>query len=199
MQIPEVLELEWELAKNRIAHITEKNISAIGIPELPNDCSAAGLFGFDCIKKVEGKHFIPFEDGEPAWIIPSISGRGPHFPGDQHCLIVDLIATKTHTPHTWQTRFGAAPLLGIDWPDWCKQSIGISEQLFAYSTPLDWLRSGGQGVCVLDWDADLSLCLGGVEQIVCDNMKLAQQLACVFNDQPKRPRLLVSEEASNVA
>ena len=37
MQLQEPLGLEWELAKNRIAHITEANISAIGIPALPND------------------------------------------------------------------------------------------------------------------------------------------------------------------
>jgi hypothetical protein len=60
--------------------------------------------------------------------------------------IFDLIAVRSSDPARWLWRNGRAWALGAD-------LIGRGAPLRVVPTPFDWLREGGQALCILDWAA----------------------------------------------
>lgn len=81
------------------------------------------------------------EDRRRAFIQPVLCG--PAF-----SEIVDLVAWYPDQPGTWWTRCYSGVPLGADELDHAEIE-GL--EVLIHPTPLDWLRSEGRGVCVLDW------------------------------------------------
>lgn len=81
------------------------------------------------------------EDKRRAFIQPVLCG--PAF-----SEIVDLVAWYPDQPGTWWTRCYSGVPLGVDQLD--KAEIE-QEPILLKTTPLEWLRAYGNGVCVLDW------------------------------------------------
>lgn len=69
--------------------------------------------------------------------------------------VIDVAALASHDPDQWALRTGMGWCLGH--MHWCEaQRAGIEGRaatLRLFSTPIDWLRGHGQGICVLDWNA----------------------------------------------
>jgi len=62
---------------------------------------------------------------------------------------IDLCAWRTDHPQTFATAMGAASVLGsanIANP----ASWAFDQHLAVHRTPLEWLKAGGQGACILD-------------------------------------------------
>ena len=72
---------------------------------------------------------------------------------DRYGYPVDLVAWIEGEPEHWWLREGdETPILGA------RQLAGAemtAAPLPIYPTPANWAASGGDGVCVLDWDMDL--------------------------------------------
>lgn len=77
---------------------------------------------------------------------------------------VDLVALASHDPDQWALRRGAGWCLGHDrWV--AAQQAALAEritELRVFSTPIDWLRGRGAGICVLHWD---TAALGQLRQL----------------------------------
>jgi len=86
-----------------------------------------------------------------------------------HGEVRDLVALSSADESSWALRLGAADFLGEEWID--RAGIGAVRELRLFRTPMDWLRGGGRGACVLDWTAAALAALRGLGPrvtLVCD-------------------------------
>ncbi|GAA3794660.1 hypothetical protein GCM10022600_15080 [Qipengyuania pelagi] len=73
-------------------------------------------------------------------------------------VLVDICALATHEANQWALRRGDGWCLGYD--AWLACETGAARALRIVATPLAWLRGGGAGVCVLDWDIGVRMLRG---------------------------------------
>lgn len=123
------------LDKRSSAWLKQQGVGDVALDMWPGPIGVAsiethpmGIFEF-----VEGRRH--------AFVMPVLCG--PAF-----SEIIDLMAWFPDQPGTWWTRCYTGVPLGVDQLD--KAEIEGLEVLI-HPTPLDWLRSDGRGVCVLDW------------------------------------------------
>jgi hypothetical protein len=89
------------------------------------------------VEEVSGL-FVPCE-GRPLHFLTPIRSGGE---------LIDLCAWRPSRPDRWLLRTGAGWALGED------AGIGDWEYVLdLHATPLDWIKSGGSGLCVLDWSS----------------------------------------------
>lgn len=132
-------EIEHAVKAVRSYHVDELKELGVTGAAIGSLGAVQPIFGVMHCESVGGGIFQP--DG----VIPSIVQ--PVF--DDGCLI-DLVAWRTNAPHTWLWRTGAAWALGVDAvrdSSWTDASLTID------SSPLDWLRGGATGLCILNWAA----------------------------------------------
>ena len=104
---------------------------------------------------------------------------------DRRGLPVDLVAWREDAPGEWWMRegdetpiLGAGQLAGAEW---------VGFPLSIYPTPAAWAASGGDGVCVIDWDMNLLHLFDGLDLDVgqlqlATARRLAQRLQDNFRD-----------------
>ncbi|MBB3034036.1 hypothetical protein [Alteriqipengyuania lutimaris] len=87
-------------------------------------------------------------------------------------VLVDIVSLSTENPDSWALRRGAAWCLGHEAFERCDPAVhwDHAQRLRIQATPIDWMRSGGEGICVLDWSvAPHHLrSLGEDVQLCCD-------------------------------
>ena len=158
--------------------------------ELPPDFFlGCGMPGSGTIKPTGGGQFEFAEDGGAAVIIatfdtvPGLLGTNP----ERHIEhLVDLVAVNVdHPDHFWRRR-GEALILGAAYRDIAAQE---DAPLPVYRNPLSWLRSGGAGIVVLDWDWGPSLLLG--LDLIAEDVELGNRL-----DAALKPEIWVKETAA---
>ncbi len=127
---------------------------------------------------------LPLYDGP----IPSI-----YWPVNEPVLC-DLIAWRPKEPEKWYYLTGDYPaFLGRIWAE---EATFIHDTLNLFSTPLNWLRSDGNGSVVLDWSLARPdfLQMGG---IVAESMSLGERVVtCLRQPEPNLPEISVLMEAS---
>ena len=81
---------------------------------------------------------------------------------------VDIVALATHDPDQWALRRGDGWCLGYD--AWLACETGGAFELRVHATPLAWLRSGCEGVAILEWNTGLRMLRGLGEGVLlrCD-------------------------------
>jgi hypothetical protein len=106
------------------------------------------------------------EDGAEAIVIAEGT---PDLPG-WHWLD-DLVALIPDQPERWWLRRGQVDLLG---------SYNLSSHKLddtrLYANPLDWMRNGATGICIVDWRLDPDRLLYGAGKIVTDSHELRRRL-----------------------
>ena len=127
-------------------------------------------------------------------------GDGLYRPGDGplHLVLpvwdnedlVDLVAFRSGSPADWKLRTGLGLALGLDrgwerhhWQDEVELSL----------TPLDWLRTGADGLCIVDWDAPEIAMLASLPRIVCPTRESASQLRQALTRPQPLPPIFVKE------
>lgn len=83
--------------------------------------------------------------------------------------VVDIVAVSATDVNGWALYRKVADFLGEDLLT--RAVIEEWRQLRLFATPLDWLRGGGAGVCVLDWSPSALSALRGLREtttIICD-------------------------------
>jgi hypothetical protein len=158
---------------------------------LNNGCTAAGIatigvkqapFG---VSKVDmrGKHtFEPTTEayGVSALIMPVMHDG----------TIIDQIAWRSLRPDLWLWRIGAGWALGIDEIESPPLWEGFKE-ITLHATPLDWLRAGGEGAVVLDWNAIADIRkLAMFDTIRCDHSTVQRQLSAILSQPERKPRIV---------
>ena len=148
-----------------------------GMPGLANISPAQdGCFEFD-------------QSGQEALIIPAYST----VPGllaanaERHIEhIVDLIAVDPEKPNNFRRKCSEALILGSAYLDIAAQEC---EPLPVFRSPLTWLRTGGNGIVVLDWNWARDLLLG--HELIAEDVELGNRL-----DDALKPDIWVMENAA---
>lgn len=127
-------------------------------------------------------------------------GDGLYCPGDGplHLVLpvfddgdlIDLVAFRSGNPVNWKLRTGLGLALGLErgWEPYHWQ-----DQVTLSLTPLDWLRNGGKGLCIVDWDAPDITMLASLPRIVCPTRESASQLRQALTRPQPLPPIAVKE------
>lgn len=114
-------------------------------------------------------------------------------------FLVDILAFQPRNPTRWWLRRGCAAILN---PEGVRRAEHFREILAVWSSPLAWLKSGGQGIVILDWSAHLPLWLSGVSAIACETPALAGRVQSALREQTITTpdvRVIKSEVVSHAA
>ena len=132
------------------------------------------------------------------------TGGGLYQPGDGalHVIspvyadgeIIDLLAWRSGAPGNWAWRTGIGWALGSDMllPRWDSDPMRI------FATPLEWLSAGGEGICILDWDAPELDGLRALENIEADEW-IAQRLTRALSKPRRIPTIIKRKGVRHVA
>lgn len=157
--------------------------------DLPdNFVLGCGMPGLARIKLADVGKFEFTENGLTALIIPcydtipSLLDANPERHVEE---LRDLVAVDLdHPDHFWRRR-GKAVLLGNAFLEIAGQEC---EPVPVFLTPLSWLRSGGAGVCILDWNYARDLLLD--HELIAEDIEFGTRLEAVL-----APSILVMEAA----
>lgn len=129
-------------------------------------------------------------------------GDGLYCPGDGplHVVLpvwddgdlVDLVAFRSGNPADWKLRTGLGLALGLE-HGWERHHWQDEVQLSL--TPLDWLRNGCDGLCIVDWDAPDITMLSSLPGIACPSRAVATRLRQVLTRPQPLPPIFVKETA----
>jgi len=141
---------------------------AAGVPwQFVSALYVSGNLGRALVTESNGR-WTPAQRGEGApRLILGVRERG---------VLVDLVALSSGNVDHWSLRLGGAAILGLD-HFWAAQLHGRALRLFG--APMDWLRNGGAGICVLDWTAEAYAMLRGLGSevtLIADNADAAEAL-----------------------
>jgi hypothetical protein len=131
------------------------------------------LFGVEqcCFKG--NSYYEPMIDGEKAIIIAEAHSheRWKRLEKIGMAEVVDLVAIPFKSRDSWFLRSGKACLLGAE----NLQIATLQNPIIIYATPLRWLQAGGNGLCILNWEAlDRSLFMENVP-FHFENVELQQR------------------------
>ena len=127
-------------------------------------------------------------------------GDGLYCPGDGplHLVLpvwedgnlVDLVAFPTTNPCDWRLRTGLGLALGLE-RGW--ERFQWQDEVTLSVDPLDWLRNGADGLCVVDWDAPDIAMLASLPSISCPSREAASQLRRALTRPQSLPSIFVKE------
>lgn len=120
-------------------------------------------FGLATIVDVGEGLFAPSPDGRRSMVVPVY----------ENGQLLDLVAFSTSTPDDWLLRTGAGLALGLI-DGFEPHTWGASVHL--HKTPMDWLRAGGDGLCIVDWSAPDIYLFNDLPHITVDDDGLRSQL-----------------------
>jgi hypothetical protein len=150
---------------------------------VPRQFLYAGACRFGVIEiETSGIYYQPSAGARRAFIVPAVPlSWGEDDPAE-------LVAWLPDEPGRWWLRSGMLPLLN---PIAVEEARCRRLPLWCRSSPLHWLRGAGDGVVILDRNADLRLWLGGVTDIHADSGRLGDEIERRLRTPPARPRVLV--------
>jgi hypothetical protein len=135
-------------------------------------------------------YYEPFSLGRRLYVVPAIplcSIFDPEFDGNAP-PIGDLIAFDLAEPNRFWVRTGAASFIN---PYAFAHASLYRVPLPVWSSPLAWLRAGGDGVVILDDTAHLPLWFGGLVAIQADSVELGRKIKARMAQQSKLPEIMV--------
>jgi hypothetical protein len=102
--------------------------------------------------------------------------------------LIDLCAWRPSRPDRWLLRMGTGWALGED--------AGIGDWdyvLDLHATPLDWIKSGGHGLCVLDWSSPELHQLALLQTIRVSDPELGKTLISALSRPIRLPNIEIQE------
>ena len=99
----------------------------------------------------------------------------------EHGQVIDVCAARSAAPDEWAVLRGDGWLLGHD--AFLRCQLDGEGSLRVRGNPIDWLRGGCVGICVLDWSAAALGALRGLGPkvtLICDEPQAAQRLGAVL-------------------
>ncbi len=134
----------------------------------------AGLPGLAHIKPIRDGKFEFAEDGKPALVVPAYNGLPCSLDANAERHVEelrDLVAVDLDYPDRLLRRRGKALVLGNAYLEIAGQE---GEPVPVFRNPLSWLRSGGAGIVVLDWDYARDLLLD--HELIAEDVELGTRL-----------------------
>ena len=147
--------------------------------DLPEDFwIGAGMPGLATIRPIRDGRFEFAEDGLTAVVIPAydtIPGNLDANPERHVEHLVDLVAVDLDQPDRYWRRRSEALVLGSAYLEIAGQE---GEPITVFRSPMSWLRSGGDGICILDWDWARGLLLD--LELIAEDLDLGDRLAAAL-------------------
>lgn len=144
----------------------------------------------------------------PIWQPPGVMNgeidNGYFLPGDgaahlvqpvmQDGLVIDIVAWRSLQPDKWGVVKGNAWALGIDNIDFWN---GLP--LLMSATPLEFMKAGGEGFCILDWAAPEIGRLKNISEIKTPDPALGRALISAIQSLEHYPKILPMEARHDAA
>lgn len=174
------LQVEAHAACQRVRQPHIDRLIALGVPgaaiatlgerEIP--------FGIGTVERMADGLYQPGEG--------SLHVISPVYEGGE---IIDLVAWRSNAPGNWAWRTGLGWALGCYMlsPRWDDDPVII------HATPLDWLRAGGTGMCILDWEAPEIEQMRALAVIEADEW-IASRITRTLNKPRRLPKILTRKE-----
>ena len=153
-------------------------VARLGPDLSPDFWFGAGLPGMATVTKFGHRRFEFAESGRPAVIIPcydTIPGNLDANPAAHVEHLVDLVAVDVDRPDRFWRRRCTAVILGNAFLECAGQEL---EPVPVFKTPLSWLRSGGAGIYILDWDYARDLLFDHL--LIAEDLALGDRLAAAL-------------------
>ncbi len=150
-----------------------------GLP--PDFWFGCGMPGLADIRPLRDGRFEFTEGGRPALIVPAydlIPGSIDANPERHVEELRDLVAVDLDHPDRHWRRRGEAVVLGNAYLEIAGQEC---EPVPVFSTPLTWLRSGGAGIAILDWDYARDLLLD--HELIAEDVDLGTRLEAALKPE----------------
>ncbi len=140
------LDAEFDLAWRNRTQEHREHLAAAGVTF--ESMLRAGDLGVARIATT-GRLYMPAPNGFPVLIMAAWSPAPPSiYTAVENPVIMDLLALRLDQPETWWWRIGESGLvLGSDNLDLAHVE---GRPISLHRTPLDWLRAGCRGACLLD-------------------------------------------------
>ncbi|MBB4642353.1 hypothetical protein [Rhizorhapis suberifaciens] len=130
------------------------------------------------------------ESGKPMLVVPLIEDG----------QTIDLIAFDPLDPNGWYLKTGHGFALGAEAITDAVQGWDASDQrLRMHATPLDWLRSGCDGCCVVQWTDEARAEVRHVRTLEVSSPTLARALRLELTRPPRIPEIEVKGMRSRAA
>lgn len=135
-----ICELRREMAGFGLSMPAFNRVLGLGVPAkaLGQLTGAGDLAAGRVALSRDGSRFEP--EGPDARLLVLVREQG---------IPTDIVALATHDPDQWALRRGEGWCLGFD--AWHACRIGQRHELRVHATPIAWLQSGCDGMCILDW------------------------------------------------
>ncbi len=154
-------------------------LRAARLDGLPPDfwfgCGMPGLAG---IRPLREGLFDFAEGGRRALIVPAyhvIPGGLDANPAAHVEHLIDLVAVDLDRPDRHWRRRGEAVVLGTAFLEIASQEC---EPVPVFKNPMTWLRSGGAGISILDWNYARDLLLD--HELIAEDVELGTRLAATL-------------------
>ena len=155
-----------------------RHLNALGVQWETIGGLGAHHYGLGVVNASAGEDglYFPDPDGEPHLLLPVYED------GE----LLDIVAFQSTVPDKWLLRCGNGWALGVE-GGFSRHCWEGSARLAA--TPLDWLRYGAKGLCVLDWSAPEVSNLADLTAVECSDPALAQLLRKALTKPPRIPAI----------
>jgi hypothetical protein len=177
----------WSAIRNvkqrHLDYLRAQGVSKLTIAELG---SRHFSFGVANVSDDGAGLYVPDEDGAPHLVLPVYEDG----------VLVDLCAFTTAAPAKWKLRAGQGWALGLFdgfHRHWWHGGAILS------STPIDWLRNGAHGLCVLDWASPEVSRLADLETVEVENLTVANVLTKALTKPPRLPKITFGEGIRHAA
>ena len=145
--------------------------------------------GLAKIMPIRDGRFEFAESGKPALIVPcydTIPGMLDANPAAHVEHLVDLVAVDVDRPDRFWRRRGDAVVLGNAYLEIAGETC---EPVPVFRNPLTWLRSGGAGIAILDWNYARDLLLD--RELIAEDVETGNRLEAAL-----APSIMVMEAAA---
>ena len=169
------MSLGSDLRREALAYARNRTVEVTGwMVGLGIECKLTGELAIGLTQAaVHGREWEPADHGLTAITVPIWAGDGA----------IDILALAPDDEHKWWRRSDLAPV--IDELE-IRRAVHFDEPLVIHTTPFAWLRSGGVGTVVLDWDANLAFWLAGARRLLCDDVATAKRLDRALRSPPPK-------------
>jgi hypothetical protein len=168
----ELAAAESAVRQQHLDHIRALGVAPATVAELGRDFPSFGVATIEMRRDT----YAP-GPGPAAFVHPVVADGA----------IVDLLAWRSLQPERWWLRLGVAWALGID----NLTRHDLAEPLRIADTPLNWLRGGARGICIVDYDSPEIRSLQSVDAIEVDNGKFGELLLREISRPARVPRVVV--------
>ena len=169
-------------------HKKPLKVARLGDDLPPDFWWGAGLPGLAPIKPIRGGRFEFAEGSRSALIVPcydTIPGMLDANAQRHVEELRDLVAVDLDRPDRHWRRRGDAVVLGNAYLEIAGQE---GEPVPVFRNPLTWLRSGGAGIAILDWNCTRDLLLD--HELIAEDLELGDRLEANL-----RPDIFIVETA----